>query len=94
MTHHQSALHAALNEARKMQADGIADTNTILTACMVVYASKLIEVTEPMQLALQKRTFRLFVLLSISMSINLLFSLIADEWDYGYEPSGSLGEKT
>lgn len=77
MTHHQSALHAALNEARKMQADGIADTNTILTACMVVYASKLIEVTEPMQLALQKRTFRLFVLLSISMSINLLFSLIA-----------------
>lgn len=74
---HQTALQEALNEARKLQADGVQDLTTILTACMVVYASKLMEVAEPAQVALQKRTFRLYVLLAISMSINLILSLIA-----------------
>lgn len=74
---HQTAMQEALNEARKMQADGISDLNTILAACMVVYASKLMEVTEPLQLAQQKRTFRIYVLTAISLVINLIFSLIA-----------------
>lgn len=75
---HQTAMQEALNEARKMQAEDINDLNTILTACMAVYASKIMEVTEPVQVALQKRTLRIYVLLVIFMAINLIFSLIAD----------------
>lgn len=73
----KTALQEALLEAERMQSRGVTDLNTIITACMVVYASRLLEVTEPAQVALQKRTFRVYVLLVISMSINLVFSLIA-----------------
>lgn len=74
---HQTAMQEALNEARRMQADGIQDLQTILAACMVVYASRILEVIEPAQIAQQKRTFRIFLLAAISLTINLIFSLIA-----------------
>lgn len=81
---HTTALNDALNEARKLQADGVTDINTIVTASMVVYGSKMLELTEPNQVAMQKRTFRLYVLLVVSMGINLVFSLIAASSSIAY----------